>query len=223
MALLLLLPFLTPVYSLLLCRPPREQAWAERYAGSFRALDKLGYPPAGLWSEVQYVDVFACSRHDVLGVWQQDNLVAFAVADPILDETHILSLVVHPEWRRRGLAKLLVLAVLWSALEAGQRLVTLEVRESNEAAIALYRSLGMELVGRRPRYYKRPQEDALLLTAHLDQDGASERLETLVSACPTDVKAAVRRTALSHAAEMLGDGARGSTAVEGGVLLGEVL
>ena len=56
------------------------------------------------------------------------------------------------------------------AWEARQVLLTLEVRESNAAALALYAKCGLREVGRRPRYYKEPQEDALLLTVALQAD-----------------------------------------------------
>jgi ribosomal protein S18 acetylase RimI-like enzyme len=76
---------------------------------------------------------------------------------------HVMNLTVAPELRGRGLGRFLLglardLAVRRGALEA-----YLEVREGNRAARALYRSAGFSEVGRRPGYYTRPPEDALIL------------------------------------------------------------
>ena len=67
-------------------------------------------------------------------------------------ESEILNLAVDPEYRGRGIAKRLV----QHALSAAPGQWFLEVRESNQAAIALYRSLGFQTCGRRPDYYDDP-------------------------------------------------------------------
>ena len=75
----------------------------------------------------------------------------------------MMNLAVAPRHRRQGIARQLVEA-LGDALRAqGVQSLTLEVRASNEAAIQLYRSLGFTQVGRRPNYYTKPREDALIL------------------------------------------------------------
>ena len=83
-------------------------------------------------------------------------------------ECHISTVAVHPKWQRLGLGELLFWHMQWQALGAEVELSTLEVRESNHAAQSLYRKYGMEVVGRRKRYYKRVnagiKEDALLMT-----------------------------------------------------------
>ena len=139
--------------------------WAAWAAPKFRRLDERCFPPTGLWSERQYTREIMHSASELLCVWHAESeLIAFSCTERVLDESHMLSLAVHPEWRGRGLARTLVLASLLSARAAQQRLMTLEVRESNTAAIGLYRSCGLGEVGRRPKYYKRPDEDALLLS-----------------------------------------------------------
>lgn len=73
------------------------------------------------------------------------------------------SIAVHPAARRKGTASALVRALLaWAADHHATRLI-LEVRASNAAALALYRSFGFHIRGRRPSYYTHPEEDALLL------------------------------------------------------------
>jgi len=80
------------------------------------------------------------------------------------DEAHIVTIASHPEWRRRQLGELMLLLLLIEAHDMGARSVTLEVRPSNLPALALYQKQGFEEVGRRKRYYRDNDEDALLLT-----------------------------------------------------------
>ncbi len=81
----------------------------------------------------------------------------------VLDEGQITNIATHPDYRRRGLARQVVRALLDEARARGLVTVTLEVRESNEAAIALYESLGFVTVGKRPRFYTHPVETALVM------------------------------------------------------------
>ena len=81
----------------------------------------------------------------------------------VLGEADMMNLAVASDYRRRGIASAL-LQTLQNALCAnGVYSLTLEVRASNEAAIALYEAHGYAQVGRRPNYYFRPKEDALIL------------------------------------------------------------
>jgi ribosomal-protein-alanine N-acetyltransferase len=86
----------------------------------------------------------------------------------IFGEAHIMTLAVHPERRRQGFARTLIEAALAAPVSAGVRRVYLEVRPSNLAARALYRSLGFGETGVRPGYYG--DEDALLMTLDLGKD-----------------------------------------------------
>jgi ribosomal-protein-alanine N-acetyltransferase len=152
-------------------------AWAHRHAAAFRSLDLLGFPPGGLWTEPQYIAQLTSARSNVFCVWDDEaSLVAFACTESVVDEEHMLSLTVHPSWRGNGVARALVLASLWSARAAGKRLLTLEVRESNAAAIGVYLSCGMDVVGSRAKYYKgaTEDEDALLLTMQFADDDDAE-------------------------------------------------
>jgi len=90
----------------------------------------------------------------------------------VFDELHINTLAVRPAWRRRGIARQLLVEVLGRSAAEGARRATLEVRRSNEAARRLYAGLGFEERGVRPGYYTRPPEDALILWREgLDGDG----------------------------------------------------
>ncbi len=91
------------------------------------------------------------------------GLVAYCACWMIFDELHINSLAVDPAWRRRGLARRLLCEVFREAVRGGAREATLEVRQSNAAACALYEGLGFRVEGVRRDYYQQPREDALIL------------------------------------------------------------
>ena len=94
-----------------------------------------------------------------------DNLSGHIGLKLISGEAHVVTLAVRPERRRRGFARALIEAALGDPVSAGARYLYLEVRPSNVAARALYRSLGFDETGVRPRYYG--DEDALLMTLDL--------------------------------------------------------
>jgi [ribosomal protein S18]-alanine N-acetyltransferase len=88
------------------------------------------------------------------------RVVGFLVTRQVApDEREILNLAVHPEYRRCGIAK----SLLGRAMEVARGHWFLEVRESNAAAISLYRSLGFEAAGRRENYYSAPAEAAIVM------------------------------------------------------------
>lgn len=94
----------------------------------------------------------------------REQVAGFLVFWRVLDEAELATLAVHPAFRQRGIARLLLQTAMDSAYAEGARIYHLEVRAENEAAQKLYRSLGFEVVGRRPKYYKDNGEDAILMT-----------------------------------------------------------
>jgi len=83
----------------------------------------------------------------------------------IEDEAHIATIAVHPEYRGQGISRELLAFALSNVIQEGARLATLEVRANNLIAQALYLRFRFEIVGRRPRYYRDNDEDALIMTA----------------------------------------------------------
>ena len=94
--------------------------------------------------------------------------LAYAGMTYALDEASITNVAVRPDHRRQGLARHLLSELMRQARSQGAASLYLEVRVSNAPAIALYRALGFEECGRRPRFYRNPTEDALLMRAPLD-------------------------------------------------------
>ncbi len=93
-----------------------------------------------------------------------DTVVGFGGLWMMVDEAHVTTFAVHPEWRRQGIGSRLIVALLDIAIERRASEATLEVRLSNLAARRLYERHGFRPVGLRPRYYSDDQEDALIMT-----------------------------------------------------------
>ena len=95
-------------------------------------------------------------------------MLGYVGSQAVLGESDMMNLAVRPDCRRRGIGRALVEA-LCEALRAEKAVsLTLEVRASNKPAKALYAALGFASVGRRPRYYSRPTEDAELFRKELN-------------------------------------------------------
>lgn len=102
-----------------------------------------------------------------LGLCRDGRLWASALGRVAADEAELHSIAVHPAQRRAGCGSRLLAAFLEEARVRQARVVWLEVRLSNEAAIRLYKGRGFRAIGRRPRYYA-DGEDALLLRLDLE-------------------------------------------------------
>lgn len=110
------------------------------------------------------------------------KVVGLIVVWMILDEAHIATIAVHPDFRGVGIGRRLLAAALVEGIARRARLATLEVRAGNVVAQQLYRRFRFETVGSRPRYYRDNYEDALIMTVnnlddtYLDwlNDGQSE-------------------------------------------------
>jgi ribosomal-protein-alanine N-acetyltransferase len=136
------------------------------------AIEQLSFPtPWSRWSFL--LELGQRNSHTLVAgppapqPWQTWGYLIFWV---VLEEMHILNLAVHPDYRRRGIARRLLAKGLAQARTLGAELAWLEVRPSNRAARALYKSFGFKEVGRRPHYYDDTKEDALLLTLDWGKD-----------------------------------------------------
>ena len=91
------------------------------------------------------------------------ELVGYAAVWVVLDQAELGDIAVDAPWRGRGIGATLLARVLELTREHGVKELYLEVRVSNEGAQRLYARHGFEVVGRRPGYYARPREDALVM------------------------------------------------------------
>lgn len=115
------------------------------------------------WSENSLAGELTNPLSTWLVAMDGELLAGYIGSQAVLGEADMMNLAVAPEYRRRGVGEALT-AALVKALQARQvTALTLEVRVSNTPAIALYEKMGFAQVGRRPRYYEKPREDALIL------------------------------------------------------------
>ncbi|MGI6257889.1 MAG: ribosomal protein S18-alanine N-acetyltransferase [Anaerovoracaceae bacterium] len=91
------------------------------------------------------------------------DIVGYAGLWVVGDEGHITNVAVHPDYRGKSVGSALVHTLLDYTIEVGLRRHTLEVRPSNEGALALYKKFGFVEAGRRPGYYSDTGEDAIIM------------------------------------------------------------
>ncbi|MEG4856250.1 ribosomal protein S18-alanine N-acetyltransferase [Microcoleus sp. K1-B6] len=146
-------------------------------------LDRLCF--GGLWAIEGYRRELDSPNSDLLGLWTWETddcesaqnlagtgapplqipptLIGIGCLWAILEEAHIIMLAIHPQFQGQGLGQALLWALLKSACERQLERSTLEVRDSNLAAVSLYKKFGFKEAGRRKRYYEDTGEDALVM------------------------------------------------------------
>ena len=103
------------------------------------------------------------------------RVLGYAGLMVVADEGYITNVAVFPEYRRQGIAAQILQVFLQFAAANHLAFLTLEVRPSNAAAIALYQGFGFEEVGRRKNYYDLPKEVALILTKYFETGEAEQQ------------------------------------------------
>ena len=109
---------------------------------------------------------FELNENPVTRAWVAEvdgKIAAMLVLWLIVDEAHIATIAVHPDFRRQGIGEQILLHSLRAAHKEGAQRAFLEVRTGNAPAQAMYRKYGFEVAGVRPGYYKDNNEDALLM------------------------------------------------------------
>ena len=133
----------------------------EFHVAQIAQLEKLCFSDP--WSEKSV----ASELNNRLSLWlvalDGDTVAGYVGSQSVLDEADMMNIAVHPDYRRQGIGRDLVLALAEALQKKGIRGLMLEVRQSNAPAIALYEQLGFQQVGMRPNYYRNPKEDALIL------------------------------------------------------------
>jgi len=124
-------------------------------------------PEAPHWDRTIYVSLLAQDaanvRYGAFVAMDSDNLAGFIVARLILEVCEVESIVVAETARRKGVGSALLDAVLRWAADGGARRVQLDVRAGNVNAIRFYETAGLLKEGLRRRYYRDPEDDAILL------------------------------------------------------------
>jgi len=115
------------------------------------------------WSEKSIAAELDCRLSCWLVALDREKVIGYVGSQTVIDESDMMNIAVHPDFRRQGVAEALVGSLSDALRLRGSKALTLEVRVSNVPAIRLYQKLGFGQVGRRPNYYRNPKEDALIL------------------------------------------------------------
>jgi ribosomal-protein-alanine N-acetyltransferase len=133
----------------------------EAHVAQIAALETLCFSDA--WSEKS----IASELTNELSLWlvavDGDTVAGYIGSQTVLGWADMMNLCVSPDYRRQGIGEALTAELERQLKENGATCLTLEVRVSNAPAIALYEKMGFKQVGKRPRYYEKPREDALIL------------------------------------------------------------
>jgi ribosomal-protein-alanine N-acetyltransferase len=131
------------------------------------ALDRLSFadpwPQGSFEYELKANNYSLCLVVEDPDAAEGANVVAALVIWLIVDEAHIATIAVHPDYRHRGIGRGLLAEGLLQAAQRGAVKSLLEVRSGNAEALHLYYGFGYKVVGLRPNYYQAEREDALLL------------------------------------------------------------
>lgn len=124
-------------------------------------LEKLCF--ADPWS----VSAFSYELNNPLSLWlvavEGDTVAGYVGSQTVMGESDMMNVAVAPEYRRQGIAEQLIIDLIRQLNDRNSKSLALEVRQSNLPAISLYEKLGFVQVGCRPRYYRNPKEDALIM------------------------------------------------------------
>ena len=133
----------------------------DNHVSQVAQLEKLCFSDP--WSE----NSVASELKNPLSLWlvaEVDGAVAgYVGSQTVMDETDMMNIAVHPDYRRQGIAIALIEALIDGLKQKGSHCLTLEVRASNENARSLYEKQGFCEVGIRKNYYRNPKEDAIIL------------------------------------------------------------
>jgi [ribosomal protein S18]-alanine N-acetyltransferase len=133
------------------------------------------------WTRVSFEEALTSSISKAFVAETEGRVVAYVVLYSFDDEAHILNIAVDPQFRQRGWGTRMLSFVIERCGALGVKDYFLEVRESNEPAIGLYRAFGFKAVGRRKRYYSESNEDALVMQLTVDAPWTGQGLSLRMS------------------------------------------
>jgi len=139
----------------------------EKHIGDITVIEKLSFKIP--WSSESITEEITRNKAAVYFCAEADGkAIGYAGMWQVLDEGHITNIAVHPEYRRTGVGNALLEALVSEARRRGIKALTLEVRDTNYAAQALYKKHGFIPEGRRKAYYADNNEDAIIMWRKLE-------------------------------------------------------
>ena len=139
----------------------------ESHVAQVAELEKICFGSAA-WSEKSV----ASELTNALAFWlvavDGGRVAGYVGSQTVCDETDMMNVAVHPDFRRQGIGEKLVEQLVTELKSIGSHALMLEVRVSNAPAIGLYEKMGFLQVGLRKNYYRNPKEDAMILRKEWD-------------------------------------------------------
>lgn len=129
---------------------------------SIMKIEELSFPNHH-WSKKSFENEIENKLATYKGFTSANEIIGFYGFWQILEEAHITTIATHPDFRRQGIAKRLMVDLVDECYKKMIKYITLEVRASNVAAISLYEKFGFSTIGRRKKYYQDNNEDALIM------------------------------------------------------------
>lgn len=140
---------------------PLDTAWIEQVCD----IENLCY--VSPWSR-QSLEYSLSGGYKVIGAFTgPQTLRGYIIYSQVGDESHILNVAVHPDYRRYGFGRALMSWLHRSERERGAKKMFLEVSRGNQAAQHLYEAFGYRQIGTRKAYYRDTRDDALVMTLEL--------------------------------------------------------
>ena len=133
-------------------------------------IERMSYPNP--WPETSFrgeLENQPFSNAYVIVERAKGKIIGYILFWKIEEEAQITNIAVHPDYRRKGIARYILNEIMHQIHEQGANYIILEVRPSNLAARMLYNTLGFKVLGIRKRYYRSPDEDALIMGKRLFQ------------------------------------------------------
>ena len=137
----------------------------ETHISQIAALEKRCFSDP--WSENSIAGELSSRLSYWLVAVENGEVVGYIGSQSVLGQSDMMNVAVHPDYRRKGIAEALILALSADLKERQNQCLTLEVRASNAPAITLYEKLDFKPIGLRKNYYRNPKEDALILQKEL--------------------------------------------------------
>lgn len=144
----------------------RIEIMRDSHVAQIAQLEKLCFRDP--WSEHSVASELSNPLSCWLVALDGETVTGYVGSQTVLDETDMMNVAVHPDYRRQGIAESLVHSLEHHLKKRGSRCLILEVRVSNDPAKALYEKMGFKHIGTRKNYYRNPREDALILRKEWD-------------------------------------------------------
>lgn len=157
------------------------QMLTDEWLPAVLALDQICL--GGLWTEAGYRREIESPNSDLLLLLVDQTVIGLGCLWAILDEAHITTLAIHPDYHRQYLGQLLLIQLLRLARQRTLTHATLEVRTSNHGALSLYQKFGFQTAGRRKRYYSDGEDALILWRSQLQTADYEQQLVNLENEC----------------------------------------